>query len=122
MFYICSLHGVQSWTEDDDMRNVWGVTTTYKEICKSEHNNSIEMNINNKQIGLSGVRALPFAAGINVVAIVLGIIFLLLLRSLLFYQKEDRWGFAILHGLLSNKNIRIPINNKHRGPPLPPAL
>jgi hypothetical protein len=35
------------------------------------------------------VRALPLAAGINVVAIVLGIIFLSLSpRSLLFYQKE----------------------------------
>ena len=46
-------------------------------------------------VGPSGVRALPVAAGTNVVAIVLGIIFLLLsfflsfsLRSLLFYQKE----------------------------------
>ena len=31
------------------------------------------------------------------------------LRSLLFYQKECRYGFAILYWLLSNKSIRIPI-------------
>ena len=41
------------------------------------------------EIGPSGVRALPLAAGINVVAIVLGIIFLLP-SPLLFYQKGGR--------------------------------
>ena len=54
-------------------------------------------------------------------------------RSLLLYQKEGRQGSAILHGLLSNKNIRIPIKKllsqvsetwhqalQKRGPP--PAL
>ena len=45
-----------------------------------------------KRIGPSGVHAQAVAAGINVVAIVLGIIFLSfflsLLRLLLFYQKE----------------------------------
>jgi hypothetical protein len=66
------------------------------------------------------VRALPLAAGINVVAIVLGIIFLSLsLWSLLFYQKEASYGFEILHGFLSNKNIRIP--TKSFGDPKPPA-
>ena len=44
-------------------------------------------------VGPSGVRALPLAAGINVVAIILGIIFLssfFLLSPLLFYQKGGR--------------------------------
>ena len=44
-------------------------------------------------VGPSGVRALPLAAGINVVAIVLGIIFLssfFLLSPLLFHQKGGR--------------------------------
>ena len=31
-------------------------------------------------------------------------------------------GSEILHGLLSNTNIKIPIKKKSRGPPLPPAL
>ena len=46
----------------------------------------------------------PWAAGINVVATLHGIIFLLsfFLSPLLFYQKRGRYGFAILHGLLSN--------------------
>jgi hypothetical protein len=39
---------------------------------------------------------------------------------LLFYQKEGRQGFEILYGLLSDKNIRIPIKKKLWGPPLPP--
>ena len=44
-------------------------------------------------VGPSGVRALPLAAGINVVAIILGIIFLssfFLLSPLLFHQKGGR--------------------------------
>jgi hypothetical protein len=32
------------------------------------------------------------------------------------------YGFEILHGLLSHKNIRIPINNKKFGDPPYPAL
>ena len=31
-------------------------------------------------------------------------------------------GLWILHGLLTNKNIRIPINNKNLATPLPPKL
>ena len=47
-------------------------------------------------IGLSGVRALPLAAGINIVAIVLGIIFLsLFLRSLLKTPEGVVVGFQI---------------------------
>jgi hypothetical protein len=38
--------------------------------------------------------------------------------SLLFSQKEVSYGFEILHGLLSNKNIRIPTQKKIGGPPL----
>ena len=43
-----------------------------------------------------------------------------LLRPLFFNQKESRWGFKILHGLLSDTNIRITMKNKFWGPPLPP--
>jgi hypothetical protein len=39
------------------------------------------------------------------------------LGSLLFSQKEVSYGFEILHGLLSNKNIRIP-TKKNWGPPI----
>jgi hypothetical protein len=39
--------------------------------------------------------------------------------SLLFSQKEVSYGFEILHGLLSNKNSRIPTKKKLGGPPLP---
>jgi hypothetical protein len=41
------------------------------------------------------------------------------LGSLLFSQKEVSYGFEILHGLLSNKHIRIPTKKKLGDPPLP---
>ena len=41
---------------------------------------------------------------------------------LLFYQIKGRQGSLILHGLLSNKTIRISIQQKFGDPPLPPAL
>ena len=37
-----------------------------------------------------------------------------------FSQKVLCYSFEILQGLLSNKNIRIPMKIKFRGPPLPP--
>ena len=86
--------------------------------CLSHINTVQQSNSNTFWSERSACPAL--AAGINVVAIVLGIIFLLSsfsLRSLLFYQKGGRFGFSLLHGLLSNKNIRIPINNKKFGDP-----
>jgi hypothetical protein len=42
--------------------------------------------------------------------------------SLLILPEGIVVGFCNLHGLLSNKNIRIPTNNKNSGTPLPPAL
>ena len=44
--------------------------------------------------GPSGVRALPLAAGINVVAIVLGIIFLSSSESLTFLPERGQVGFC----------------------------
>ena len=49
----------------------------------------------------------------NKVAIILGFIFLFP-RYLLFSQKELLYGSEILHGVLSNKNIRIPTPQKNR--------
>ena len=50
-------------------------------------------------------------------AIINGVIFSSLLSpllgSLLFSQKEVSYGFEILHGLLSNKNIRIPTKKNY---------
>jgi hypothetical protein len=37
-------------------------------------------------------------------------------------QKGLSWGFKFLHGLLSNKNERIPITKNILGPPLPPKI
>ena len=37
-----------------------------------------------------------------------------------FSQKGLSNSFEILHGLLSNKNIRFPMKNNFRGPPLAP--
>ena len=58
--------------------------------------------------GLSGVRALPLAAGINVVAIVLGIISLssfslLSSEALTFLPERRQLGFQIFVWLLTNK-------------------
>ena len=39
-----------------------------------------------------------------------------------FSQKGLCYSFEILQGIQSNKNIRIPMENKFRGPPLPPHL
>jgi hypothetical protein len=39
-----------------------------------------------------------------------------------FCEKGLCYSFEILHGLLSNKNRRIPIKKKIRGPPLPPKI
>jgi hypothetical protein len=64
----------------------------------------------------------PLAASINIVATLNGIIFLSSFSPspLLFYQKEGSQGFKVLHWLLSNKNIRIPIKNSFGDPPPPP--
>ena len=45
-----------------------------------------------------------------------------LLGSLLFSQKEVSYGFEILHGLLSNKNIRIPTQKNVGDPPYPRVM
>jgi hypothetical protein len=46
-----------------------------------------------------------------------------LLGSLLFSQKEVSYGFEILHGLISNKNIRIPTPKNFWGtPPFPQIM
>ena len=37
-----------------------------------------------------------------------------------FSQKGLCYSFEILQGLLSNKNIKIPIKKNFRGPPQPP--
>ena len=42
-----------------------------------------------------------------------------LLPQLLFSQRGLSYDFEILHGLLNNKNIRVPIKKKLRAP-LPP--
>jgi hypothetical protein len=62
----------------------------------------------------------PWAAGINVVAIVLGIIFLLLPSPLVFYQKGGMLGFVILNGVLSNKNSNQ--KNNSGAPPTPHTM
>ena len=69
------------------------------------------------------MRELPLAADINIVATLNGINFLLLLSSLRVpYFSTRKKAARVLHGLLSHKNIMIPIKKKLRGPPLPPAL
>ena len=42
------------------------------------------------------------------------------LKKWLFFQNKVRLGFKILHGLLSHKNIRIPIKKIIGDPPSPP--
>ena len=37
-----------------------------------------------------------------------------------FWAEGPFWSFEILHGLLTHKNIRIPMKKKHLGTPLPP--
>jgi hypothetical protein len=93
----------------------------------SDGRSTRQLGYRSQYFGPSGVRALPLAAGINVVAIVLGIIFLSFsslfsLSPLLFYQKEGSYGFEIFHGLLSHKNIRIPIKKTLGTPPTPRTM
>ena len=65
-------------------------------------------------VGPSGLRALPVAAGTNEGGHYFRyfpLVVLLLLSLLPFNQEGIVVGFYFLHGLLSNKNRRIPIKN-----------
>ena len=76
-------------------------------------------------VGPSGVRALPLAAGINVVAIVLGIIFLSSSSSFFRvpYFSTRKKAARVLHRLLSHTDIRIPIKKTSLGtPPTPRTM
>ena len=56
------------------------------------------------------------------VATIVGI-FLFLLVVVDDVVQNPRRGFQrVLHGLISNINIRIPIKKKSRGPPLPAVI
>ena len=61
-----------------------------------------------KNFGPSGVQALPLGVCRQNVWCYFSFL-LLFLRPLHFYQKEGSYGSEILHGLLTNKNIRVPL-------------
>ena len=71
-------------------------------------------------VGPSECLRCPWAAGIKVVAIVLGIIFLS--EALTFLPERRQLGFRNFAWLLTQKNIRIPIQKKSGTPPFPRTM
>jgi hypothetical protein len=78
----------------------------------------------NEIIGPSGVRALPVAAGTNVVAPIVGIIFLLLLllssEALTFLLERRQLGFWNFTWAFISQKSEDSIEKNISGTPLPP--